>query len=121
MRDIPSDRAAGITTLASWLGPRGALAYYRICHLLPYGVCLLLWGLTVRGACVLPFCAFLLPFLCLPLTVRTLRTAGRVYRACPGNPPWRGLERASGKILFVFGTLYALSFPLVPFLARVFT
>lgn len=121
MRDIPSDRAAGITTLASWLGPRGALAYYRFCHLLPYGVCLLLWGLTVRRACVLPLCAFLLPFLCLPLTVRTLRVAGCVYRTCPENPPWRGLERASGKILFVFGTLYALSFPLVPFLARVFT
>ena len=118
MRDIPSDRAAGITTLASWLGPRGALAYYRFCHLLPYGVCLLLWGLTVRRACVLPFCAFLLPFLCLPLTVRTLRAAGRVYRACPENPPWRGLERASGKILFVFGTLYALSFPLVPLTAK---
>lgn len=127
MRDIPSDRAAGITTLASWLGPRGALAYYRFCHLLPYGVCLVVWelyegvGWCASRTVLLHPCAFLLPFLCLPLTVRTLRTAGRVYRACPENPPWRGLERASGKILFVFGTLYALSFPLVPFLARVFT
>ncbi len=118
MRDIPSDRAAGITTLASWLGPRGALAYYRFCHILPYGVCLLLWALFGGGRFVFPPCAFLLPFLCLPLTVRTLRTAGRVYRACPENPPWRGLERASGKILFVFGTLYALSFPLVPLMAK---
>ena len=118
MRDIPSDRAAGITTLASWLGPRGALAYYRFCHVLPYGVCLLLWTFFESGAFAFPPCAFLLPFLCLPLTVRTLRGAGRVYRACPENPPWRGLERASGKILFVFGTLYALSFPLVPLTAK---
>lgn len=120
MRDIPSDRAAGIATLASWLGPRGALAYYRVCHLLPYGVCLLLWVLPARATFVSPLCALLLPFLCLPLTVRTLRAAGRAYRACPENPPWRGLERASGKILFVFGALYALSYPLVPFLSRAF-
>lgn len=119
MRDIPSDRAAGITTLASWLGPRGALAYYRLCHLLPYGVCLVLWSFIGGRAFARPAGAFLLPFLCLPLTVRTLRAAGRAYRASPENPPWRGLERASGKILFVFGTLYALSFPLCSFLARV--
>ena len=105
MRDIPSDRAAGIATLASWLGPRRALACYRLCHLLPYGACLALWGL---GAAPRP-CAFLLPLLCLPLTARTLRTAARVWRASPGNPPWRGLERASGGILLAFGALYALA------------
>ena len=38
MRDIPTDRAAGIVTLASRLGPRRALGYYRFCHVVPYVV-----------------------------------------------------------------------------------
>ena len=111
MRDIPSDRAAGIVTLASFLGPRGALAYYVACHVLPYVVCGI-WGVLAwlcRASWAAAAC-FLLPFLCLPLTVKTLRTAVRVYRSAPANPPWRGLERASGGILFVFGLLYALAF-----------
>ncbi len=110
MRDIPSDRAAGIVTLASWLGPRGALNYYRVCHVLPYLVCIVLGCIffldTSSWVVVL---VFLLPFFCVPLTVKTLCLASNVYRECPQNPPWRGLERGSGKILFVFGTLYALS------------
>ncbi|MGN0847022.1 MAG: prenyltransferase [Kiritimatiellia bacterium] len=116
MRDIPTDRAAGIVTLASWLGPRRALWYYRACHLAPYAVCLALVALNVRarvaaGAGVeAASCAFLLPFFCLPLSLRTLRAAAGVYRACPANPPWRGLERDSGKILLAFGVLYTLSF-----------
>ncbi len=110
MRDIPSDRAAGIVTLASFLGPRGALVYYVACHVIPYAVCVVWVALERSGAAV---AWFLLPFLCLPLTVKTLRTAVRVFRSAPANPPWRGLERASGGILFVFGLLYALAFPLV--------
>ncbi len=112
MRDIPTDRAAGIVTFASWLGPRRALNYYRVCHVLPY---------VVLGVflvyCI--FCgefsglAFALPLLALPLTIRTLRTAARVYRENPASPPWRGLERASGKIHFVFGLLYAFAWGLV--------
>ncbi len=111
MRDIPSDRAAGIVTLASWLGPRGALIYYRTCHVLPYLVCVVLGGIfaTFSSPRAAAF-VFLLPFFCLPLTVKTLRVASDVYRSRPKNPPWRGLERGSGKILLVFGTLYALSF-----------
>ena len=105
MRDIPSDRAAGIVTLASRLGPKGALIYYAICHALPYVVC----GVAAAFCC----CGLesplppLLPFLCLPLTVKTVRTAVRVYRENPANPKWRGLERASGGIHFLFGLLYA--------------
>ncbi|MGN0853073.1 MAG: prenyltransferase [Kiritimatiellia bacterium] len=116
MRDIRTDRLAGIVTLASWLGPRRALAYYRICHILPYAVCLggllAAWGLS-SGAWRFASLAFLLPFLCLPLTVRTLRAASRTYGTCPDNPPWRGLERGSGGVLLVFGVLYSLVFPLV--------
>ena len=55
----------------------------------------------------------LLPYLCLPLTKKTLRTATRVYRENPECPKWRGLERASGGIHFVFGFLYAAAVALV--------
>ena len=116
MRDIPSDRAAGIVTFASRLGPQKALAYYLICHALPYGIVLCL---TV-GTAPLAFRGegstaawFLLPLLVLPLSVRTMVTATRVYRQNPVCPPWRGLERASGKILLLFGILYAAAFALM--------
>ena len=99
MRDIPTDRAAGIATPSTLLGPRGALAFYWFCHLLPYLVCA---KIVMTGRVVL-----LLPYLVLPLTARTLWKATAVYRASPENPPWRGLERASGGIHFLFGILYA--------------
>ena len=99
MRDIPTDRLAGITTPATLLGAHGALVLYWICHVLPYVVC-------VRVA-LMEWWAFLLPFLALPLTVRTLWKATAVYRSASGHPPWRGLERASGGIHCIFGILYA--------------
>ena len=99
MRDIPTDRLAGISTPSTLLGPRGALSLYWFCHVLPYLVCARVI-LTGRWT-------FLLPCLALPLTVRTLRRATAVYRSAPENPPWRGLERASGGIHCVFGVLYA--------------
>ena len=115
MRDIPTDRAAGIVTLASRLGPKGALRYYRICHTLPYGVNLCLIGIFLfRFGCFQWGPTGLwLPFLALPLSIRTMAIATRVYRSCPENPPWRGLERASGGILLVYGVLYALSLALI--------
>jgi len=117
MRDIPTDRAAGIVTFASRLGPRRALAYYRFAHTVPYATCALffvfravmgvVYGSWVDVAAGAEF--VLLPAFCLPLTIKTLRTAGRVYRENPESPPWRGLERASGLIHLVFGSLYALA------------
>ena len=100
MRDIPTDRQAGITTPSTFLGPRGALFLYWFCHLLPYLACAELC-MAERSA------VLLLPYLALPLTARTLWKATAVYRSAPGNPPWRGLERASGGIHFLFGLLYA--------------
>ena len=112
MRDIPSDRAAGIVTLASRLGPKGALLYYRIAHVVPYAVCLLLSAFifacdSCSGRLSFAGALISLPLLCLPLTIKTLRAAGRVYEQNPASPPWRGLERASGLIHLVFGVLYA--------------
>ena len=105
MRDIPTDRAAGIVTFASWLGPRRALAYYCFCHVVPY-------VLVAAFGCFGPFrraMFLLLPCLALPLSVRTMCAACRVYRENPESPKWRGLERASGKVHLVFGVLYALA------------
>ena len=101
MRDIPSDRAAGIRTVASLLEPKGALIFYWICHLLPYVVCALL--LAQHGRILL------LPFMALPLTRRTLTAATRTYLENPSSPPWRRLERASGGLHLIFGALYALA------------
>ena len=114
MRDIPTDRAAGIVTLASRLGPNGALRYYRICHILPYGVNLCLIGISLfkYGCFQWAFTWLWLPLLALPLSIRTMATATKVYRQNHDCPKWRGLERASGGILLVYGVLYALSFAL---------
>lgn len=112
MRDIPTDRAAGIRTFASWMGPKRALLYYFFCHIGAYipPLCFALVGHAHHLGAYSYY--FLLPFLALPLTVRTLRTATRVYRENPECPKWRGLERGSGGIHFIFGILYALSFGL---------
>lgn len=101
MRDIRSDRAAGIRTCASMAGPKGALAIYWGCHLLPYAVCSML--VVEYGRMML------IPFFALPLTRRTLVRATRVYLECPNDPRWIRLERASGGIHLVFGILYALA------------
>ena len=106
MRDIPTDRAAGIVTLASWMGPRRALIYYCFCHVAPYVVtaalAVLHWHQSgASGA------AFMLPCAALPISVFTMRRALGVYRANPVSPAWRGLERTSGLAHLVFGTLYA--------------
>ena len=116
MRDIPTDRAAGIVTLASRLGPKRALAYYRFCHVLPYVVTciwILLTSLFRYGCDNGVFTWAWLPLLAWPLSLRTIRVATRVYRENPANPTWRRLERASGSVLLVYGVLYAFSFALI--------
>ena len=100
MRDIPTDRAAGIRTVASLLGPRNALAFYFICHVVPLLTCL---TFAFLHNCVW----FLLPLVTFPLVVKTLVAAAFTYLSAPDNPPWRGLERASVGIHFLFGSLYA--------------
>ena len=101
MRDIQSDRAAGIRTCASTAGPRGALAIYWICHMLPYVVCAMMICRYGR--------MMLLPFMALPLTRRTLVRATKTYLDNPQNPKWIRLERASGGIHLAFGILYTIA------------
>ena len=109
MRDIATDKAAGIATTASRLGPRGALALYWILHLVPHAFCLATCAVRLADPSRPPALAWLVPLLVLPLTARTLAKATRVYRATPACPPWLGLERASGGIHCLFGILYALA------------
>ena len=105
MRDIATDKAAGITTTASRLGPLGALILYGALHVAPLLFCATMC-VTRHAGKALPW---LMPLLVAPLAARTLVKAVRVYRTAPANPPWRGLERASGGIHCLFGILYAFS------------
>lgn len=113
MRDIATDRAAGIRSLAGWLRPLGALILFFLLHLLPYaipgGLLACAWFLREDPWRAWPLA---LPFLVLPLTARLLVHAVRDYRANPSAPAWRDLEKGSGGVHFLFGVLYALALPL---------
>ncbi len=113
MRDIPTDRAAGIKTVASILGPRRALWLYWFCHVGAYlpPLAMAVYDRFFGCGDLLSF-SYLLPLLVLPLTAKTLRAATKVYRENPECPKWRGLERGSGGVHFAFGLLYALAFRL---------
>ena len=118
MRDIATDRRAGITTLAGVLKPKGSLILFFILHLLPYVVVLSEVGYAVVSAAsnweiLLDLASLALPLLALPLTIRLLVQAVRDYRANPAAPAWLDLEKGSGGIHFIFGLLYALSFALL--------
>ena len=108
MRDMATDSAAGIKTTASALGPRRALVLYCALHCLPYLSCLAAFAVRIHGGSRTGT-ALLLPLLALPLAARTMATAWRTYLTNPSNPPWRGLERASGGIHCLFGILYAIA------------
>lgn len=107
MRDIPTDRAAGIVTLASWMGPRRALIYYCFCHVAPYVIMVAIAAIVWGNCGFAKGCVWMLPCIALPLSVRTMRRAIKVYRENPESPAWRGLERGTGLVHLVFGVLYA--------------
>ncbi len=115
MRDIPTDRAAGIKTLSSILGPKGALRFYAFCHYSAYAVpTFLVWTVArFMARSVYPEWMFVAlacaPFCVLPISVRSVRRARKEYLSNTRNPPWRGFERESGKIHLLFGVCYALA------------
>ena len=118
MRDIATDRRAGITTLAGVLKPKGSLVLFVVLHAVPYLVVLAEVGYAVVAASnnweiLLDLWSLALPLLVLPLTVRLVSHAVRDYRANPEAPAWLDLEKGSGGIHFIFGLLYALSFALL--------
>lgn len=115
MRDVPTDRAAGIKTLASMLGPRGALRFYAFCHYAAYAApALLAWTVAsfmLRSAYpewkfAALACA---PFCVLPISAKSVRRARDAFLENSRCPPWRGFERESGKIHLLFGLCYAVA------------
>ena len=113
MRDISTDRAAGIRTLATAFGPRWSLVYYWACHLLSYAFVAIAISTTFRSWRCWPL---FLPFLAMPVSALTLRNATTTYLAwrravregrpdAPPSPPWIRLERWSGLVHFLFGVL----------------
>ncbi len=124
MRDIATDRRAGIITLAGVLKPKGALVLFFALHLLPYVLltglfgCLLGWAACWEGWRVRDLWAVvggLLPFLALPKTIGLLKSALHDYRANPAAPAWLDLEQDSGGVHCVFGLLYALGWAICRF------
>lgn len=105
MRDIASDRAAGIRTVATMLGPLWSLRLFVAMHAFAYALPLAISVLESRW--------LLLPLAAAPISAFALAKARLVYGECPENPKWRGLERATGAVLLVFGVLYSLSISIV--------
>ena len=115
MRDIHSDAAAGIKTMATRLGPEKALHLFRMLHILPYvfaGTLFLAnsgYRIAMYGAPGYASLMQLLPFLAWPLTSAAIASAKRAYEASPEHPMWFGLERKSGAVHLVFGILWSIS------------
>lgn len=105
MRDIASDRAAGIRTVATTLGPLWSLRLFVAMHALAFAFPVAFATIESRW--------LLLPLVAAPLSAFAAAKARIVYGDCPENPKWRGLERITGAVLLVFGVLYSLSLFLV--------
>lgn len=103
-RDIDSDRAGGIQTMAGLLGDAGSLVYYRLLLLVPFvytaaGLALSRLGIGPR----LPW-ALLLVFLALPLALARIRRAER--RRSPAAPlDFVTLDGGTAQLNMLFGLL----------------
>lgn len=103
-RDMASDRAGGIRTMAGLLGDAGSLAYYRLLLLVPFaytaaGLALSRLGLGPR----LPW-SLLLIVLALPLALSRIRRAE--LRRSPASPlDFVTLDGGTAQLNMVFGLL----------------
>lgn len=91
MRDIATDKQAGIRSVAMMLGYRGSLILYIICHTVPYAIAVWygMWGALVA----------------VPLSLRL------IYKAIRNSAShdWRGLEEGSGPVHLFFSLGYTIS------------
>ena len=101
LRDIATDRAAGIQTATLVVGDQGARSLFYALHLAPYGV--VLASVVFR---VLPAWS-LLTVLALPLTIGAVRTCAVGFRAHDAVGIGK-LEGMSAGAHFVFGALLVL-------------
>ncbi|MBR1871385.1 MAG: prenyltransferase [Kiritimatiellae bacterium] len=100
MRDMASDRAAGIRTLATTLGAGGALAAYAVLHLAAV-LCAIVFAAVRIDA------MFLLPLAACVVQAKSLLYALRTYRANPVAPQYRNLERHSAAAHLIAGVLWS--------------
>lgn len=108
IRDLESDRAASVRTLAGFLGRRGAVLFYLLLVFLVYAVIVLQWIIGWAPVTVLAV------FASLPLAVGCVRG---VLRAPEDRDVMAGVVMQSAKLESALGALYVLSFgvaPLIP-------
>ena len=109
-RDIQSDTAGGIRTIASLLGDRGSLYYYAFLLFFPY-LFVVGWAafsLITDLAPRMPL-ASLLVFVSLPLAIKFFRRGlGRKSAESPLD--FLALDGATGQLNLAFGLLYTASF-----------
>lgn len=104
-RDIPTDRAGGIRTMAGLLGDAGSMVYYRLLLGVPFvfvfaGVALSRAGI---GGAELPW-TMLAVFLCLPMALDRLKKATR--RGAPAHPlDFVTLDGGTAQLNMIFGLL----------------
>ncbi len=106
MRDIATDKKAGVKSMASMLGVKGALILYILFHVIShtYVVFLTVFSLRYQQRAFW----FSLPLLAFPLSLRLIIHAIRDYRKNPDAPEWLNLEKDCGPVQLIFCVLYAL-------------
>lgn len=119
-RDIASDRALGITTMAGMLGDRGSLAYYGALIFVPFAATL---AMTVvprlapaAGWTPMPW-TMLLSFLALPPALKLWARARR--RHAPRDPlEFATLDGATAQFMVPYGILSTLGIVLAAWIGR---
>ena len=104
-RDIASDTAGGVKTVASLLGDRRSAHYYAFLLFAPFAIVLALIGLGWLGGLGprMPI-TFLVTFLALPLAVRLMRRG--LARRTSANPlQFLALDGATAQLNLAFGLL----------------
>ncbi|MCK9461138.1 MAG: prenyltransferase [Proteobacteria bacterium] len=104
-RDVASDAAGGVKTIASLLGDRRSVHYYAFLLFAPFAIVLaLIAGSWLGGVGPRMPLTFLVTFLALPLAVRLMRRS--LARKTSPNPlEFLALDGATGQLNLVFGLL----------------
>jgi 1,4-dihydroxy-2-naphthoate octaprenyltransferase len=104
-RDIASDSAGGVKTVASLLGDRRSVHYYAFLLFAPFALVLALIALSWLGGVGprMPL-TFLVTFLALPLAVRLMRRS-LARKTSPDPLLFLALDGATGQLNLAFGLL----------------
>ena len=104
-RDVASDAAGGVKTIASLLGDRRSVHYYAFLLFAPFAIVLALIAVSRLGGAgpKMPL-TFLVTFLALPLAVKLMRRS-LARRTSPDPLLFLALDGATGQLNLVFGLL----------------